>query len=329
MADSDQQKETGQKPEASSAFQSDIKKNTLENKDPSENDSEIKPLRTYESDVAEALKKGDGSLVKIALAEQKRRESGEIFGTVTPEQPKKKLLFIFGSILVVCVILAFIFVAVIPNDRPTPFISEARRILIDESEGVFDIAGLSREKIVRSFENHKQNDRIALGDIHTLVVAEKTGAQKTPLSAGEWFHRLEFSPPEILVRSLLPDFAFGLHGLTRNEPFMVFGTQEHNNAFAGMLLWEKTFWDDLGPIFASNIQKRTSASSTDEIIRATRNLSFEDMVLRNKDTRVLRDGNGVIVLIYSFFDQKTIIITTNPDTLRTVGEKLIASRFVQ
>ena len=65
-------------------------------------DREIKTIHTYEGDMANLVRSGQGSVIKIALAEQeKRRASGKV------EDPKKvkseNLIFIFGGLFIIIV----------------------------------------------------------------------------------------------------------------------------------------------------------------------------------------------------------------------------------
>ena len=132
--------------------------------------------------------------------------------------------------------------------------------------------------------------------------------------------------PDTLVRSLETDFVFGLHALNQNQPFLIFKTNYYQNAYAGMLSWETTLQDDLGPLFITP-EPVVEASSTDQALRLSEN--FEDIVVKNRDTRALRNRNGKIIFLYSFPDKNTIILTTNADTLEKIATRLIAGKLVQ
>ena len=53
---------------------------------------------------------------------------------------------------------------------------------------------------------------------------------------------------------------------------------------------------------------------------------FKDKVIRNVDTRVLVDARGKILLLYAFPDQKTLIITTNENTLTEIISRINTAR---
>jgi hypothetical protein len=50
-------------------------------------------------------------------------------------------------------------------------------------------------------------------------------------------------------------------------------------------------------------------------------------VVKNKDTRILRDSHGNTVLLYSFINKETLIITTNEATFNEIYDRLTVSSF--
>ena len=58
-------------------------------------------------------------------------------------------------------------------------------------------------------------------------------------------------------------------------------------------------------------------------LSATRQTFFEDELIKNNDARVLKNLSGGIILGYSIFNQKFVIISTSIEALSTVLERLI------
>jgi len=50
--------------------------------------------------------------------------------------------------------------------------------------------------------------------------------------------------------------------------------------------------------------------------------TWNDVVIQNKDTRVLYNFDNSIALVYMFKDQNTLIITTSSDTLFEISRRL-------
>ena len=107
-----------------------------------------------------------------------------------------------------------------------------------------------------------------------------------------------------------------MFGALEKSTFLIIKLSSFENAFAGMLAWEKTLSQDIGPLFA-----------TSELLR---NLPidsvFTDIVDKNKDIRILM-FNDQTVLLYSFFDNNKLIITDNIDTLRILVDRLIQEKL--
>jgi hypothetical protein len=94
--------------------------------------------------------------------------------------------------------------------------------------------------------------------------------------------------------------------------FIIIKLESFENAFAGMLAWEAKMLEDLGPLFSTRELAANTPSDT----------AFEDVTERNKDARVLRNPEGEVVLLYSFFDNNTLIITDSEETLRVILNRL-------
>ena len=109
----------------------------------------------------------------------------------------------------------------------------------------------------------------------------------------------------------------GVHSFDGNHPFLVLKTGFYENAFAGMLEWERYMKDDLAPLFGPAKTKIPSGQIVADTVQEPE-LVFVDSVIKNKDTRILRGKNGKTELLYSFVDKNTIIITTNEHTLEEV-----------
>ena len=45
---------------------------------------------------------------------------------------------------------------------------------------------------------------------------------------------------------------------------------------------------------------------------------FQDVVIKNKDTRVIKDNDGEIIFLYSVIDKSTVVLTTSQDTFKEI-----------
>jgi hypothetical protein len=84
-----------------------------------------------------------------------------------------------------------------------------------------------------------------------------------------------------------------------------------------MLKWEKDMPSDLEKIF--EIPKDNSTTTK----------VFIDEAIRNKDLRVLKDINNKTVLVYSFIDKNTLVITKNENLFNAILAKYLTSQNVR
>ncbi len=83
-----------------------------------------------------------------------------------------------------------------------------------------------------------------------------------------------------------------------------------------MIEWEKTMAQDLKQFLLLH----TSANLS---------LPFQDTIIKNKDVRELKDTDGTALLLYSFFDKNTLIITTREDSFKEIVSRLNTSSFTK
>ncbi len=138
-------------------------------------------------------------------------------------------------------------------------------------------------------------------------------ASGTPATSDALLELLAPRMSPSLVRSFDAPYMLGVYSFDRNAPFIILGTTDYATSYAGMLGWETDAVSDVGSLF--NISPETFASSTPV---------FQDEAFRNEDLRVLKDGNGNTILLYSFLDKNTLLITSNENIFTAIlGKYLI------
>jgi len=90
------------------------------------------------------------------------------------------------------------------------------------------------------------------------------------------------------------------------------------------ILLEKSIQKNIGGIF---IDERVDNSSTTNSFINRR--QFEDAIIKNRDARVLKNQNGVIIFLYSFPDKNTLVITTTPDVYEEINDRLLTDRLAR
>lgn len=304
-------------------------------------------IRTYKSDVAALMKGNKTSLTDIALAgAEERRETEQVKAAaqapaVKTKQRKHTLRVVIIVLLLSAAAAALAFVFFIaPRNKPAVVNTIAVTPLIfSDKQREIDLTRTGRATALAALTQEVDRVALPLGSLAHLYLTEGVGLEKKLISTERFFEILEARPPATLVRALKPDFMFGGHVFDGNQPFLIFKTTFFENAFAGMLKWEDDMAFDIGPLFVHKKQSlaRTpdGKTATQTPTRAAREAvpladqHFEDAVVENKDARVVRDGSGKIIFLYTFADRDTLIMTTNESTLKEIIFRMTTLRFVR
>jgi len=312
---------------------------------------DLNTIRTYQADIAGAIKNDNVSMVKVALAEKKRQERrGNLDQVIEDEKHDKTYLFIAGAIgLLVLAIGTAAFVYISSRSAPvtTPTAQATTPVLYTENQEVIDVTGRDGDDISRII-NRTRGESVDYGSMKALVLTAGTGTSTHEVTTQELFSMMSQEIPDGMYRSLDSNFLLGMYGYSSpDDIFAVFTISDYDTAFATMLTWETTMETDIGGIFISpskratvfNRQYTTPATSTDSTsTSSTASTSdsftfkhdvFVDRVLDNKDTRVLIDSNGNILMLYSFLDKNHLVIASSEQAFREVIFRLTSGEIVR
>lgn len=279
-----------------------------------------KTLRTFQSDLADTIKSGEGSLIKIAMAENKRKEREQ--ENIDPASEKNKLYLIGGSALIVIAVAIMIYgiYLVIPKTVPiTKTSSNTPSIITINSVTGLNITGLTRDNIRDQIGKKYLSATPTINTIEMIVpFTQETESTQYTLTTRDFFDATESVASGEFVRSLDPVFTIGIHAFNGNGLFIAFKTNSYTTALAGMLAWEQSLFDELYNMFGIDTAGENANLFTTQ---------FKDRTIKNQDTRALMDVNGKVVLFYTFIGEKkdVLIITNSADTLEEVLNRLTAN----
>lgn len=276
----------------------------------------MKNLRTYQGDVEEAIAKNHFTTSTILIAEQKRKEQDAI---ANPEkavnlESRNKLFIITGTILLILGI-ATIGAVYYLKSRNTVIVEQNTKALIGFSqEKTISVASLSRDKLISDILSEKEAMNLQVNSvIYTNTVDEGGNPEKIE----NILSILAPNMPPPLSRSFDKEYMLGIYSFNTKEPFIILTTNDFASSYSGMLKWEKDMVLDLGKIFS--IPQEISSSTVE----------FKDESLRNKDLRVLKNNEKKTILLYSFIDKNTLVITTNDDILNAIVGKYNVSKQIR
>lgn len=294
-------------------------------------------VRTYKSDVEEAIKMERMSSMDIAIAEEKKKQKYQpIAPSNDAPKSRKILLFIISLLFVFAGIGAFNFnyikekVSLAPAPKKS---FEIESLITADSNAELNSSELNKKDAGDSLFELINLAGIKPNSIQNIYITksilENGKETKKLVGSKELLPLISSKIPDILLRSLSPEYMIGVYSWNGNQPFIILKTDSYENAFAGMLSWEKNIAGDLSALFPRNIPPpmEETTATTEQILSYKKD--FEDVLVKNKDARALRDETGNIFLIYALPDKKTIIITSNTETLTELFDRMIRSRTVR
>ncbi|MEK7609922.1 MAG: hypothetical protein AAB470_02260 [Patescibacteria group bacterium] len=215
-------------------------------------DSEIKPIRTYESDVADVMSHKKTSRASIAIAESNKKDGGETISNIETSRAGKKILLTLLSLIFVGggVIGAYYLYTISPL-APAKFITPQQKIIpsiIPRDSQVIITLGDNLPVSIQSKIQTEIDKTQALETIKEIIFANKDSTGSLARISGPgMIEMMDIGAPDTVLRSLTADWMLGVHNNIDNKKtiFVVVTTNFFQNTFSGMLQWESVMADDI------------------------------------------------------------------------------------
>lgn len=286
-------------------------------------------VRTYKGDLASVIAANHLSSINIAIAENKKMREQiqakpaeeEAKPAAEGEYSKNKIIIFISLILMVVGVAAIGFVYFTStSSNKTAITQELPSLITTEYKDELNISTIAKNNF-RSALGSKLNDfQIPANNFYNTYLTTGSGTARRLISTNEFVSAVGFRIPDIIRRTLLPDFMVGVYSMGGNLPFVILKTSYFENAFAGMLEWEPDMEKDFQVIF--RLPGYESANELSSTLAPTVVKKFTDGVIINKDVRIMRDDKGEMMLLYSIIDKETIIITVNDIAFKEIVNRL-------
>lgn len=271
--------------------------------------SHIAPVRTFSTDLADAVRTHGGSVVRVAIAEEEkhRREYED-----TSIKSKKNITLIVVSIILLAAGAAAVAWAYWHKEQASvvaPVVTAAPESLVaSDLYETIDSTGMQAVDLYGAIRKIVDEPRIQEGQIANIVIVKSVGNAPTRPGISEFLTALGTHAPDELVRALKTDFMLGtyLYGGRDNLFLVVHGTA-HDYLLSGMLKWEPYLFADMVSLFAIDTHTLTK--------NQIETMTFAPAIIANQDARAALGADGKPLLYYAFLNQNTIIIATDSKTL--------------
>lgn len=272
----------------------------------------VKPLRTYERDVAESVREKKPDQISINREEQKKNTEYQKKEGVSLDNNEENFDHHFPKKIFAVLILAIIIIGgtiVIPQFWNTyktkeekPLSPSLPNVMIKGDIVLkIDITGKNREKILSLITQKLEEVAQTDSDIIIIQPIEILDGKEVNMTGEQFLRSMDAHTPPILLRALGQKMTFA-YQIKSGEflPFLILEIDSFENAYANMLSWEKMIFLDLRDLITKDGGDTT-------------NVNFQDQIISDKDARVMRKNNGEIALIYSFLNKNTLLFTNNKD----------------
>lgn len=285
-------------------------------------------VRTFKADMESAIKADHLSSINIAIAEnqkmnkQIREEQAKVESIPSGEYSKNKIIIFISILLIVLGIGAISIIYFInkPTNTPVVQVQELPALITTEYKDELNTNTIGKDKFISTLATRLHTAQIQAGMLYNTYITTGTSTSRRLITSTEFLTAMAFETPDIIKRSLLSDYMVGMYSAGTNYPFVILKTSSFENSYAGMLSWENRLEKDFKILFRLPGYE-TSQGILDELTPTTAK-KFEDKVIVNKDTRVLKGENGEIILLYAIIDRDTIIITVNDQSFKEIVSRL-------
>lgn len=269
----------------------------------------IAPVRTFSSDLANAIREKGGSVVRIAIAEEEKHRKEQENVSI---KSKKNIVMIVASIILMIGAIAVVVWGYQQKQAAsvvTPVVNVLPpSILSVEDSATIDTTAMQVADVVSAVRSRVATATVRAGTMQNLLLSQKVSGIASPISISQFLSVLGAHAPADFVRALSKDFMLGLYSYNgQNNLFLIVHGTAHDFVLAGIINWESNLMSDLGPLFGFD--------PTDPAAAKLLKVPFTDTIIENREARAILGANNKPVLFYSFLDPNTIIITTDPKTL--------------
>ncbi len=270
-------------------------------------------IRTYAADIADIMRREKGSVIKIALAEQERRQAYK--EKRDPTSTRNLIVILLGVIFIVAGILIFIY-TIINKDAPISVVAPigSPSLIYAENQTQTDITNLTRGNLFNSIHTTGLAGFAENETITNMFMMSQTSIGQSLISVNILFNKLGIKVPETVTRTLTGQFMLGTYKVEdKGNLFLIFKVKDFNESFSAMKDWEVSMVNDLVRLF-----KIDPKSFQGDIFLK----EFQSGVTFNKESRSLYDDNGVLVFSYIYLDRSTILMTNHNPSVDEIIKRI-------
>lgn len=340
----------------------------------------VKNIRTFEGDIAKVLSHTKTSAASIAIAESMKREGEQRISSKSEDQknitaskvPKTTFFLLLSGVLIVGGLISGYYLYSQSPLAPSPSSNvpvqpqTADSIIPTDSKVYIPTEGATWATVLKSIKTEIAKDQ-ETGTIKEIVLTSTSDLGRIRIPAKDMLELMDIPVPDILRRSLNTAWMLGVYKAPSGEKsvFVISTNNFFQNAFAGMLQWERLMADDIKQyVRIPKISTTQAVASTTETVASTTQTasttlasstfqatstrtasstapsasqttyitlrgSFDDRIVGNKDVREFVTTDGGLLFLYSFISNDKLLIADRESTLIEILVRLEKQAFIR
>jgi hypothetical protein len=282
------------------------------------------PAKTYAGDFSDRVKETGASTTTILATEQDAHVSVPI-ADAEPEADQKsnRIYAIAGGVLFLLALggAYFAYSRYTAISLPVPLLPSTEAPIVVEERA--DVSGMGKELLQQIQQSVARP--LASGKVRLLSLSSATSTSI--------FSSLPLSAPGGLVRNIEPAQSIaGVINVGETSPFFILRVASFSDTFSGMLQWESRMPGDVKELFpprpAIVVPVATSTATTTTTFGPppVASPTFVDKSVANHDVRVLLDADKREILVYGYWNQRTLVIARDSASFTELLRRLASSR---
>jgi hypothetical protein len=316
--------------------------------DPEKKSVGQKPIRTYESDVAEALARKKTSVMTMAVAEGQKKTGTSVISNKPSSDVGKKVFIAVISLVFIAggVIGGYYLYLKSPLSKPQVVAVQKNvpSIISPDTQKIVKISSIKKEQLFKGITDQFKNLPVNEGKISEFILTYSVGSSTNRVLGSDFVNNMDFTMSDMLKRAITDRWMTGVYSVEgENIPFIILTTDFFQNSYSGMLRWEPNMAEELADLLDFRYKSfpepvteaASSTASTTDTVRtpsyALFNLrgNFKDKVISNRDTRQFISSNGNMLFLYTFIDKENILVTTSERVIPAILERIEKQTYVR
>lgn len=186
--------------------------------------------------------------------------------------------------------------------------------------------------LITAMYSELNKNQLSQGQIGELLFFDKTGANAERVTGSGFISKLNTNMPDVINRSLTDRWMFGSYTEETGQrtSFLALTTDFFQNVFAGMLMWEDAMPDDLALVLDYKDRARKDELGADPVTSYfSIKGEWSDKVIKNRDVREFKNKNGELLLLYSFINKETLIVTSTESSFIALIDRIEKDTYVR